>query len=113
MGSCFRDLARELGHPWAEYWDFLDCFVDLASAEGLRRLEEFLSMKDFSERTHEEAGENEASNRFRTPSPGTGNEDYFWFCFLSSDCCSYPVLIVLSAGVYVVRRRHSWILTSC
>lgn len=65
-----RDLAHEMGHPWAEYWDFLDSFVDLSSAEGLRKLEEYLSKKDFSSRAHEEAGENETSNRFRTPSPG-------------------------------------------
>ncbi|XP_023127286.1 ankyrin repeat and LEM domain-containing protein 2 [Amphiprion ocellaris] len=65
-----RDLAHEMGHPWAEYWDFLDSFVDLSSAEGLRKLEEYLSKKDFSPRTHEETGENETSNRFKTPSPG-------------------------------------------
>ncbi|KAK0150246.1 Ankyrin repeat and LEM domain-containing protein 2 [Merluccius polli] len=61
-----RNLAHELGHPWAEYWDFLDSFLDLSSAEGLCKLEEYLSSKDFS---HQEAGENETSNRFRTPSP--------------------------------------------
>ncbi|XP_038559338.1 ankyrin repeat and LEM domain-containing protein 2 [Micropterus salmoides] len=65
-----RDLAHEMGHPWAEYWDFLDSFVDLSSAEGLRKLEEYLSKRDFSPRAHEEAGENETSNRFKTPSPG-------------------------------------------
>uniref|UniRef100_A0A8C1SKK6 Ankyrin repeat and LEM domain-containing protein 2 n=1 Tax=Cyprinus carpio TaxID=7962 RepID=A0A8C1SKK6_CYPCA len=65
-----RDLAHELGHPWAEYWDFLDSFVDLQSSEGLKVLEEYLSKKDFRERAHEEAGENETSNRFKTPSPG-------------------------------------------
>ncbi|KAJ3604670.1 hypothetical protein NHX12_029410 [Muraenolepis orangiensis] len=65
-----RNLAHELGHPWAEYWDFLDSFVDLSSAEGLRKLEEYLGKKDFSQRAHEEAGENETGNRFRTPSPG-------------------------------------------
>uniref|UniRef100_A0A8C7JH20 Ankyrin repeat and LEM domain-containing protein 2 n=1 Tax=Oncorhynchus kisutch TaxID=8019 RepID=A0A8C7JH20_ONCKI len=65
-----RDLARELGHPWAEYWDFLDSFTDLSSADGLRKLEEYLNKKDFSQRAHEEAGENVTSNRFRTPSPG-------------------------------------------
>ncbi|XP_051806288.1 ankyrin repeat and LEM domain-containing protein 2 [Acanthochromis polyacanthus] len=65
-----RDLAHEMGHPWAEYWDFLDSFADLSSAEGLRKLEEYLSKKDFSPRTHEETGENETSNRFKTPSPG-------------------------------------------
>ncbi|KAM8887202.1 ankyrin repeat and LEM domain-containing protein 2 isoform 1-T3 [Spinachia spinachia] len=65
-----RDLAHEMGHPWAEYWDFLDSFVDLSSTEGLRKLDEYLSKKDFSPRAHGEAGENETSNRFRTPSPG-------------------------------------------
>ncbi|XP_044052585.1 ankyrin repeat and LEM domain-containing protein 2 [Siniperca chuatsi] len=65
-----RDLAHEMGHPWAEYWDFLDSFVDLSSSEGLRKLEEYLSKRDFSPRAHEETGENETSNRFKTPSPG-------------------------------------------
>uniref|UniRef100_A0A674PJQ2 Ankyrin repeat and LEM domain-containing protein 2 n=1 Tax=Takifugu rubripes TaxID=31033 RepID=A0A674PJQ2_TAKRU len=65
-----RDLARGMGAPWAEYWDFLECFVDLSSTEGLRKLEEYLSKRDFSPQSHEETGENETSNRFRTPSPG-------------------------------------------
>uniref|UniRef100_A0A8C4HYK2 Ankyrin repeat and LEM domain-containing protein 2 n=1 Tax=Dicentrarchus labrax TaxID=13489 RepID=A0A8C4HYK2_DICLA len=65
-----RDLAHVMGHPWAEYWDFLDSFVDLSSAEGLRKLDEYLSKRDFSPLVHEEAGENETSNRFKTPSPG-------------------------------------------
>ncbi|XP_037337236.2 ankyrin repeat and LEM domain-containing protein 2 [Pungitius pungitius] len=65
-----RDLAHDMGHPWAEYWDFLDSFVDLSSAEGLRKLDEYLGNKDFSPRAHGEARENETSNRFRTPSPG-------------------------------------------
>lgn len=65
-----RDLAHELGHSWAEYWDFLDSFVDLSSADGLKMLEEYLSKKDFRERAYQEAGENETSNRFKTPSPG-------------------------------------------
>ncbi|XP_061673914.1 ankyrin repeat and LEM domain-containing protein 2 isoform X2 [Syngnathoides biaculeatus] len=64
-----RDLAHEMDLPWAEYWAFLDCFIDLSSIEGLQRLEEYLSRKDFFPRTCEE-GENETSNRFKTPSPG-------------------------------------------
>lgn len=60
-----------MGHPWAEYWDFLDSFVDLSTTEGFRKLEEYLSKRDFSPRAPEEAGENETSNRFKTPSPGT------------------------------------------
>lgn len=65
-----RDLAHEMGHPWAEYWDFLDSFLDLSSVEGLNKLEEYLSKKDFSSRVYQDPGENETSNRFRTPSPG-------------------------------------------
>ncbi|XP_061116885.1 ankyrin repeat and LEM domain-containing protein 2 isoform X2 [Conger conger] len=63
-----RDLAHERRYPWAEYWDFLGAFTDLSSSEGLRRLEDYLSKKD--ERARQGAGENETSNRFKTPSPG-------------------------------------------
>lgn len=71
MMTIHRDLARGMGAPWAEFWDFLDSFVDLSSTEGLRKLEEYLSKRDFSPQSHEDTGENESSNRFRTPSPGT------------------------------------------
>ncbi|XP_039526272.1 ankyrin repeat and LEM domain-containing protein 2 isoform X2 [Pimephales promelas] len=37
-----RELAREMGHPWAEHWDFLQCFIDLSSRDGLQMLDEHL-----------------------------------------------------------------------
>ncbi|KAM5238803.1 ankyrin repeat and LEM domain-containing protein 2 [Ctenodactylus gundi] len=44
-----RELAHELGYPWAEYWEFLGCFVDLSSQEGLQRLEEYLTQQEVRE----------------------------------------------------------------
>ncbi|NXY84473.1 ANKL2 protein, partial [Alcedo cyanopectus] len=64
-----RELAHELGFPWVEYWEFLGCFVDLSSQEGLRKLEEYLSHQEMSEKAQQETGENETCNRYRTPHP--------------------------------------------
>lgn len=64
-----RELAHELGFPWVEYWEFLGCFVDLSSQEGLRKLEEYLSHREMSEKAQQETGENETCNRFKTPHP--------------------------------------------
>ncbi|XP_044514649.1 ankyrin repeat and LEM domain-containing protein 2 [Gracilinanus agilis] len=58
-----RELAHELGYPWVEYWEFLDCFVDLSSQEGLRKLEEYLGQLEMSKMGHQETGENETPNR--------------------------------------------------
>ncbi len=30
---------------WSEYWNFLDEFVDITSAKGLQKLEEYLADK--------------------------------------------------------------------
>ncbi|XP_036384723.1 ankyrin repeat and LEM domain-containing protein 2-like [Megalops cyprinoides] len=65
-----RELAHELGLPWAEYWDFLHCFLDLSSSEGLQRLEEYLSGKDVSEHSQEENEDSDTSSQLRTPSSG-------------------------------------------
>ncbi|XP_017024742.1 ankyrin repeat and LEM domain-containing protein 2 homolog [Drosophila kikkawai] len=40
-----RQLARQEQLGWREYWDFLDSFVDICSAEGLERLEAYLQAK--------------------------------------------------------------------
>ncbi|KFQ26670.1 Ankyrin repeat and LEM domain-containing protein 2, partial [Merops nubicus] len=64
-----RELAHELGFPWVEYWEFLGCFLDLSSQEGLRKLEEYLSHREMSEKAQQETGENETCNRYKTPHP--------------------------------------------
>lgn len=61
-----RELAHELGFPWVEYWEFLGCFVDLSSQEGLRTLEEYLNQREMSDKAQQETGENETHNRHKT-----------------------------------------------
>lgn len=55
-----RELAHELKIPWAEYWEFLGCFVDLSSQEGLQRLEEYLVQQKEGKKAQQETEENEA-----------------------------------------------------
>lgn len=38
-----RQLAHSINVRWTEYWDFLECYADLATWEGLQRLEDHLS----------------------------------------------------------------------
>jgi hypothetical protein len=38
----YRDLAQEFRVGWNEYWPFLDTFTNLASQEGLQKLETYL-----------------------------------------------------------------------
>ncbi|XP_063310479.1 ankyrin repeat and LEM domain-containing protein 2 isoform X1 [Pelobates fuscus] len=68
-----RELAHELDIPWLEYWDFLGCFSDLSSQEGLGKLEEFLSKRESSERTLLES-DHEFCNKYKTPSPSGRNK---------------------------------------
>ncbi|XP_072271800.1 ankyrin repeat and LEM domain-containing protein 2 isoform X2 [Pyxicephalus adspersus] len=63
-----RELAHELDVPWVEYWEFLGCFADLSSQEGLGKLEEYLSKKEASERLQMDY-DLENCNRYKTPSP--------------------------------------------
>ncbi|KAM5192618.1 ankyrin repeat and LEM domain-containing protein 2 isoform 2-T2 [Mantella aurantiaca] len=63
-----RELAHELKIPWVEYWEFLGCFADLSSQEGLGKLEEYLSKKEASERLQTDH-DHEICNRYKTPSP--------------------------------------------
>ena len=43
------DLVRELAHngkiPWVEYWNFLGCYADLSTPQGLEKLEDYLTKK--------------------------------------------------------------------
>ncbi|XP_076778441.1 ankyrin repeat and LEM domain-containing protein 2 isoform X2 [Arvicanthis niloticus] len=69
-----RELAHELGYPWVEYWEFLGCFVDLSSQEGLQRLEEYLFQKELSKKAQQEIDENEGSFQERTSDLGSGKK---------------------------------------
>lgn len=40
-----RKLAKTLGIPWQEYWEFLGGFTDLADEDGLHQLEHYLGEK--------------------------------------------------------------------
>lgn len=69
--SC-RELARELGYPWVEYWDFLGCFVDLSSQEGLQKLEEYLRHQEAGKKAPQDSGAEEAC---RQENPSTFGKD--------------------------------------
>uniref|UniRef100_A0AAZ3RIM2 LEM domain-containing protein n=1 Tax=Oncorhynchus tshawytscha TaxID=74940 RepID=A0AAZ3RIM2_ONCTS len=68
-----REIAHGMGHPWAEYWDFLQSFTDLSTEEGWKRLEEYLDRKDRSELPREEYGRTEETGGgFKTSTPSKG-----------------------------------------
>uniref|UniRef100_A0A8C7HM29 Ankyrin repeat and LEM domain containing 2 n=1 Tax=Oncorhynchus kisutch TaxID=8019 RepID=A0A8C7HM29_ONCKI len=70
-----REIAHGMGHPWAEYWDFLRSFTDLSTEEGWKRLEEYLDKKDRSELPREEYGRTEETGGgFKTSTPSKGKE---------------------------------------
>lgn len=69
-----RELAHELGYPWVEYWEFLGCFVDLSSQEGLQRLEEYLVQQEISKKAQQELGKNEGCLQNRALSFGSGKK---------------------------------------
>lgn len=41
----YRDLAQEFEVGWNEYWPFLDAFTNLASQDGLQKLEDYLKSR--------------------------------------------------------------------
>ncbi|XP_012512716.1 PREDICTED: ankyrin repeat and LEM domain-containing protein 2 isoform X1 [Propithecus coquereli] len=68
-----RELAHELGYPWVEYWEFLGCFVDLSSQEGLQRLEEYLAQQEVGKKPQPETGGKKTCCRDGAPtSAGSG-----------------------------------------
>ncbi|XP_051972813.1 ankyrin repeat and LEM domain-containing protein 2-like [Xyrauchen texanus] len=56
-----RELAHEMGIPWAEYWDFLNCFIDLFTADGLNMLEEYLNRENAGTSTPSTGGPDRTS----------------------------------------------------
>ncbi|KAK7806438.1 hypothetical protein U0070_017975 [Myodes glareolus] len=69
-----RELAHELGYPWVEYWEFLGCFVDLSSQEGLQRLEEYLTRQEINKKAQQEIGENKSCLQDRASVFGSGKK---------------------------------------
>ncbi|XP_078589977.1 ankyrin repeat and LEM domain-containing protein 2-like [Branchiostoma floridae x Branchiostoma japonicum] len=57
-----RDLAHDLHIPWKEKWDFLKTNLDLATDEGLSKLEEYFA-------TRNKSSEDENSKSVPKPSP--------------------------------------------
>ena len=43
--TSYRDLAHTGRVAWTEYWNFLGCYADLSSSQGLEKLEEYLEKK--------------------------------------------------------------------
>ncbi|XP_053327425.1 ankyrin repeat and LEM domain-containing protein 2 [Spea bombifrons] len=64
-----RELANELDVPWVEYWEFLGCFTDLSSQDGLGKLEEYLSKRHSSGERMLLEPDHEICNKYKTPSP--------------------------------------------
>ncbi|CAH6778696.1 ankyrin repeat and LEM domain-containing protein 2 isoform X2 [Phodopus roborovskii] len=69
-----RELAHELGYPWVEYWEFLGCFVDLSSQEGLQRLEEYLTQQEINKEAQQQIGEDESCLQDRASGLGSGKK---------------------------------------
>ena len=61
----FRSIASKENLPFSEYWDFLDCHIDLSSKSGLEKLESFLRHKaDKTSRCRTVAKPNRATLRY-------------------------------------------------
>ncbi|XP_021564076.1 ankyrin repeat and LEM domain-containing protein 2 isoform X2 [Carlito syrichta] len=68
-----RELAHERGYPWVEYWEFLGCFVDLSSQEGLQRLEEYLTQQEMGKKACQGTRDEAAYCPHGAPTPGNNS----------------------------------------
>ncbi|XP_072040627.1 ankyrin repeat and LEM domain-containing protein 2-like isoform X2 [Amphiura filiformis] len=70
-----RELARSMHVPWAEYWDFLDAYVDLSSSEGLIQLEEYLQGRQHSQKKVISKTGGDQTNPANDNKPSTPTDD--------------------------------------
>lgn len=66
-----RELAHEMGYPWAEYWDFLNCFTDLSTEDGLSMLEDYLNKS-----AQQKSDAEESFLDLRSPPSPTGERQF-------------------------------------
>lgn len=64
-----------MGYPWAEYWDFLNCFTDLSTEDGLSKLEDYLNQSA----QHKDDPEESFLN-VQSPASLTGERQFHYSC---------------------------------
>lgn len=82
-----RELAHEMGFPWAEYWDFLNCFTDLSTEHGLRMLEDYLNKSIQLKKDTEKS-----FLHLKSPASPTGERQFHLCIGITKDRLHLPVV---------------------